>query len=208
MNEAVAQLWSPPGATGPVVSRRRRVEDLSALEREAWDRGYGAGREAGEVAARRELQAQAEALTAQVQRFDAMAELLGRPLHALDGEVEQQLAAAVLAVARAVVRRELKAQPDDVIGLVRECVKRLPLAAREVRVHLHPDDAALLRERLVEPAGGRAWQIVEDPVLARGGCEVRSENSLIDARVESLLNAAVAALLGDERAAGSRGART
>jgi flagellar assembly protein FliH len=42
--------------------------------------------------------------------------------------------------------------------------------------------------------------VVEDPTLTRGGCLVRSENSQIDARVESRVNAIVSGMLGEERA--------
>jgi len=40
---------------------------------------------------------------------------------------------------------------------------------------------------------------VEDPVITRGGCRISSENSSIDAQVETRLGAAIAAVLGDER---------
>ncbi len=42
--------------------------------------------------------------------------------------------------------------------------------------------------------------MVEDPTLARGGCLVRTENSQIDARLESRVNAIVGSMLGEERA--------
>ena len=42
--------------------------------------------------------------------------------------------------------------------------------------------------------------MVEDPTLSRGGCLVRSENSQIDARVESRVHAIVGSMLGEERA--------
>jgi flagellar assembly protein FliH len=205
MNALPVQSWAPPGANGTVISRRRRVEDLQLLEREAWEKGLTAGRTAGEAELRREHQAYSEQLATQVQRLDQILKLLNAPLAALDTAVEAQLAEAVTVMARAVVRQELQLQPERIIALVRECVGRLPLTAREVRVHLHPDDAALIRERLAAPQAERAWQLVEDPVLSRGGCRISSENSTVDARVESLLQAATAALLGEERQPASRG---
>jgi len=56
-----------------------------------------------------------------------------------------------------------------------------------------------VRESLAETTMDRAWAIAEDPVLSRGGCRVTSDNSTIDARVETRLGAAIAAALGDER---------
>ena len=82
----------------------------------------------------------------------------------------------------------------------------LPVSAREVRVHLHPEDARLVRDRLVEVTADRAWSIAEDPILARGGCRVTSENSMIDAQLEQRLGAAIATVLGDTRDESGSGA--
>jgi flagellar assembly protein FliH len=89
-----------------------------------------------------------------------------------------------------------------VIAIIRESLGQLPSAARDVRVHLHPDDAATVRERLAAPANERAWTVVEDPTLSRGGCIVRSENSQIDARLEARVHAVMASTLGEERVSG------
>ena len=69
----------------------------------------------------------------------------------------------------------------------------------DVQLHLHPDDAALVRESLSPSEGELAWTIVEDPLISRGGCNVTTENSRIDATNESRLQAAIAAIAGDER---------
>jgi flagellar assembly protein FliH len=98
------------------------------------------------------------------------------------------------------VRRELKTDPAQVIAIIRETVALLPAAARDVRVHLHPEDAAVVRERLATTTADRAWTIVEDPVMTRGGCKVTTDTALIDARIEARLNEVISAMLGDERA--------
>jgi len=59
----------------------------------------------------------------------------------------------------------------------------------------------VVRERLPAPATERAWSIIEDPALARGGCLVRTDTSQIDSRLESRVTAVIAAALGEERAA-------
>jgi flagellar assembly protein FliH len=104
-----------------------------------------------------------------------------------------------LTVARQLVRRELRVDPAQVIAIIRETIALLPAAARDVRVHLHPEDAAVVRERLAEPATERAWRIVEDPVMTRGGCRVTTEHAQIDARLETRINEVIATILGDER---------
>jgi flagellar assembly protein FliH len=98
-----------------------------------------------------------------------------------------------------VVRRELRTEPGHVIGAIREAVALLPSAARDVRVMLHPDDAVLVRERLGDGSAGRAWALVEDPMMGRGGCRVVAESSTVDARLETRVGAVIAHVLGDER---------
>jgi flagellar assembly protein FliH len=48
--------------------------------------------------------------------------------------------------------------------------------------------------------------MVEDPVMARGGCQVTTTTSRIDARLETRVGAILSELLGTERHdAGARG---
>jgi flagellar assembly protein FliH len=200
--------WALPQVDGPVVGRRRRREDLQLIEREAWDTGYAAGRDSGLAAARAEQQRLSEELRERAQRFGHMLNLLARPLQDLDNSVYESLGTVVEAIVRQLMRRELKTAPEQIVGVVRSAVSELPMAARDVRVHLHPEDAALLREKLAEPSSDHAWRIVEDPVLTRGGCRVSSENSTIDARLETRIGAAVALALGEARAQSDTAGRT
>ena len=90
--------------------------------------------------------------------------------------MERELADPGHGLARQIVRRELKTDPTQIIGIIREAIAALPVAAREVRVHLHPEDAAVVRENLAPTESERAWMIVEDPVMARGGCQVNTSD--------------------------------
>lgn len=190
--------WAVPRVDGPVVGHRRPA-DLNALEREAWEQGFAAGRAAGQAAALSEQQRLTDELRARVGRLDGILALQAQPLADLDSVILRQLATLAGGIARQLVRRELHTQPEQIIAVIRETVALLPVAARQVRIFLHPEDAALVRARLAEPVAERAWTLVEDPVIARGGCRITSDNSSIDAQVETRLGAAIAAVLGDER---------
>ena len=124
---------------------------------------------------------------------------LAKPFEELDAEVERELLTLAMALARQIVRRELKADPTQIIGIIREAIAALPVAARDVRVHLHPEDAAVVRQNLAPTESERAWQIVEDPVMARGGCQVTTATSRVDARLETRLGAILSELMGNER---------
>ena len=202
MSEPISTaVWELPQINGPVLARNRRIADLQGIEREAWDKGHAQGREAGIAAVRSEAQAVSQELDRRVQNLGAILDFMSKPIAALDHEVQRQLASLAGAIARQIVRRELKTHPDEIVAVIRETVALLPMTAREVRVHLNPEDAKLVRSRLAEASGDRAWSIAEDPIISRGGCRVSSESSTIDAQLEQRLGAAIAAALGDTRSA-------
>jgi flagellar assembly protein FliH len=193
------EIWAPPDVgNGGQEKKMATVGGLADLQaeayKEAFDQGLAEGREAGQREAR-----------AQVERLAGMFYDLAKPFDALDEEVERELLTLAMALARQIVRRELKADPTQIIGIIREAIAALPVAAREVRVHLHPEDAAVVRQHLAPTESQRAWTLVEDPVMARGGCQVTTTTSRIDARLETRLGAILSELLGTERqASGAR----
>lgn len=194
--------WELPVVDGPRANMRRRptLAELEGVERIAWDEGFAKGRDAGLAAGSQEAQRLNDELRARIQRADALLNSLARPMEQLDETVEQLCVQLSMTIAKHLLRRELRIDPTQVIAIVRETVALLPLGQRNVRVHMHPLDAAVVRERLSEPQGERAWSIVEDPVMGRGGCRVSTDTAQIDARLESRLIAVMKQLLGEDRA--------
>ncbi|HEY8539047.1 MAG TPA: flagellar assembly protein FliH [Steroidobacteraceae bacterium] len=201
LDHNVARWDLPPVSGNPVQTRRagKTVAEIEEVERRAYEEAFARGREEGLAAARAETQKGLQQLQTRIESLDSILRTLSRPLEQMSAEVEQQLLSLAIAIARQIVRRELKTDPAQVIAIIRETVALLPASARDVRVHLHPEDAAVVRERLAETTSDRAWSIVEDPVMSRGGCKVTTDTALIDARLETRLNEVIAAILGDER---------
>ena len=177
------QANASPGAT---------KASQSNIEEEARKKGYGDGFAEGKAAA-------LSGLAEQGQRFQNIVDCLDAPLGELDHEVECQLVHLAITIASQLVRRELRSDPKQVLGVVRESLKILPVASRSVQVHLHPEDADLVREVLIKPGHELAWEIVEDPMLTRGGCHVTTSASHIDARVESRIGKIFAELISGDR---------
>ena len=197
------QLWSPPcmeEGAAPAAQSWRMVNEIKTLEQDAMEQAKAQGHAAGLLAAQSLIDAKLKDLDTQIQRFRSALDALARPLALMDSEVQEQLSELAIYIASQLLRRELKIDPSQVIAVVRETVALLPAAARDVRVQLHPEDAALLRERLAAPQVESAWTILEDAMMSRGGCRVTAEAAQIDARIETRLAAVVSALLGDERA--------
>ncbi len=192
--------WVPPAARGQVVAGRGRTHSVAAItapDREAFRQGFEQGRREGLESAA--IETREREWSALVQTFTQICDELARPLAHVDDETEQQLVRLAVAIGAQLARRELVADPALLLPLIREGIQALPINSRQVRVILHPTDAAAIRERIALPTEERAWTLVDDPAMSRGGCRILTEVSLIDARLETRVAATLGALLGDDR---------
>ena len=187
-----AERWQVPNIDGGEGRSYLTAGRLEELQREAYDeayqKGYAEGVESGKAEA-----------AERTERLNELLRALARPFDELDEAVEKALVELAMNVARQLFRREIKLNPTHVIGVVREAVQCLPVASRNVSVHLHPDDASLIRETLTPAEGEPAWQVVEDPLMSRGGCRISTDNSRIDASAETRFNALIQSVAGDDR---------
>ena len=169
------------------------AEKIAEIQAQAYQEGFSQGRKEGFEAGNSEVSARAHQL-------NTLMGALNEPFKQLDAQVEQELLALVITLTRQLVRREMKHESGEILAVIRQTMSALPMAARDVRLHLHPEDSALVRESLALSETEPSWRIVEDPVLTRGDCRVVSEASQIDATLENRLNALIASMLGGERA--------
>lgn len=174
------------------ANRMRTSREQSQIEQEAFDQGFNQGYTEGMN------QAQKDA-SDNLKYLRSLISALAMPLRELDKQVVDELVDLSMAVARQIIRRELKTSPGEIVAVVKEAVSLLPVGASDISLELHPEDAALVRNALLPPDADTAWQITEDPLLSRGGCRVSTNTSSIDATVENRINAAIAAVMGGER---------
>lgn len=188
-----AATWEVPNIDGSSGQGYLTAGRLQELQKQAYDEAWQKGHAEGVAAGAQEIRQRAE-------RYDELITALSKPFDRLDESVEKQLVELSIAMVKQLFRREIRIDPTHVIGVVREAIQLLPIASRNVQVHLHPDDAALVRESLSPAEGEPAWTIVEDPLISHGGCRVTTENSQVDATAEARLQAVINNVLGDERA--------
>ncbi len=192
LGDCAAWLVPQVSQDGAQKARPLTARDLENIQKRAREEGFRQGREEGKAAGLGELQAQIRTLQTLLQSLD-------KPLEQLDETIERQLTELAMLVARQLVRRELKTEPEQVVAVVREALSALPVATRNVRLALHPEDAALIRQTLIPAEGDAPLEVVDDPVQSRGGCRVVTDTSQIDASVEARLNAIINHVLGGQR---------
>jgi len=188
------QPWQAPhfkqstAATNTLRTRKQQDQ----IEQEAYDQGFSRGYNEGLEQGQKEI-------NEQLSHLQSVMATLAMPLLDLDKQVVDELVELSMLVVRQMVRRELKISPGEVVAVVKEALHLLPVTTGNVQLVLHPEDAVLVRNALLGPDTESPWQIIEDPVLSRGGCRVLTNTSRIDATLENRLNAVIAAVMGGER---------
>lgn len=184
------------------------VEQIEEIQKQAYEEAFEQGRQQGFAEGRAEgleagrkqgYEESLHLLQTQAAELAGLLDALSEPFKKLDDAVEQELVKLAIAIASQLIRRELKSEPGEIVAVVREAIKVLPLAAQKVTVNLHPEDAALVRSALKLDESMPPWRLQEDPLLSRGGCIVETEVSRVDASVESRLAAVIANVLGGDR---------
>jgi flagellar assembly protein FliH len=103
---------------------------------------------------------------------------------------EQNAIALTAAMAERVVRREIKADPQITLDLVREAL-HLASGLGQLQIRLHPQDYATLQSNLktlVEQMKQLApTEVIADAAISPGGCRVDTQFGSIDQQIHSQL---------------------
>jgi len=192
-NVAGMQPWQAP-ALGAAAAATHAADAQEV--RRGYDDGFASGYEEG-------LRAAEEEMRASVGAIGALTETLRAPVAKLEEHVDDELVRLTLAIARQVIRRELRSDPEQIAAVVREARASLVTVQGTVRIALHPDDAPLVRRMFSDDETLAGVQVHEDPVVSRGGCTVTTDTAFVDASVETRIARIAVQLLGDEREAGA-----
>ena len=198
--------WQEPLVQGKIATEHDdgvhppTANEMQSLHKAAYDEGFNMGRNEGRTKGLQEGRAEAKAeFTQKINQLTALFNTLADPIEQLDEELEQSVAELTLAIAKQLVRREIKIEPGEIVAVVREAVKALPISARNPTIYLHPEDMQLVRSALSLGEDEKSWRLEEDLLLTRGDCRVETESSYIDASIEARLSAIAVNMLGDDR---------
>lgn len=174
------------------------LDELEAIRQEAYNEGFSTGEKdgfhAGQIKARQEADA---ALAPKLSNLEHLMAQLLEPIADQDRNLEHAMVTLVSQLAREVIQRDLLIDSSQIREVLREALKLLPMGASNVRIHINPQDFELvkaLRERHEEN-----WKILEDSDLLPGGCRIETEQSRIDASVETRLSQAINQLFEQQR---------
>ena len=178
------------------------VDEIEAMQKQAYDEAFAQGKKDGQAQGFNEGSKQgyaenAQALQSKAAEFERLLESLSQPFAALDAEVEKELVKLAIGISTQIIRREIKLDPGQVIAAVREAVKVLPLSSQKINLHLHPEDAELVRSALSldvsihtrpHPPGDTRRQIEAGGLCLPVNVEVTEKDNDVGASLSNLRN--------------------
>jgi flagellar biosynthesis/type III secretory pathway protein FliH len=183
--QAKAEAASPP----------RPAPNVDELVNQARQTGYQDGYRNGLAALESYKQTQAAQMAAYLSdQVGALAADFHHRLESLEQQLAGRIAGVALELSRQVVRTELLQRPEVVVDVAEQALAALLASARQIVIHLNPDDHALAQAQLTEMLQARGARLVPDASVTRGGCLVESDIAVVDATVEARWDRAAASL--------------
>ncbi|MES2624468.1 MAG: FliH/SctL family protein [Pseudomonadota bacterium] len=190
---SISRWETPHLSEQPAVKPKVEEEDLGKVRQRAVEEGYEEGYKKGLAKAEAELNKKSATI-------EKILTSITHPFAELDHQVFELLVQMTGKIARSLVKRELRTEPETIMALIRDTVVVLNNTTDKIRIHLHPDDALVIHNLTRTATEHSRWDILEDPLLARGDCKVSSLDSVVIGDLQTRIHAIITQCLGDERA--------
>ena len=174
------EAFGPSDHTGV---RLPTVDQIDRLHQTAHSEGFEQGYRDGQA----RVAAEAEKLAALLRNVAA-------DIDEFDRNVADNVLSFALVIAQAVLRTDLDHRPELIIPVIREALAEFPTTGHSRQLHLHPQDAAIVKQHGSDLVSSGRIEIVEDASIERGGCRLRSDIGEVDATLPTRWRRALAAL--------------
>jgi len=191
-NSGVVYKWRTPQLVTDNAGRDKSAsseeQERLAIFEAARQQGFAAGMEQ----AKKETEEQRSLLAAYI-------EALSHPFDDQNTQLAEYIAALAGKIARSLVQKELRTDPESLMTLVKAAVGALNTSAQKVNIHLNPHNARIIRELVAVDDEKESWNIIDDPLIGLKDCKVSREDSLVDTDLDSRINLIISQFLDDER---------
>ncbi|MFI3245832.1 MAG: FliH/SctL family protein [Ferrimonas sp.] len=192
---------SVEAADDELVMSLPTLEELEAIQQQAWQEGYDEGKQQGHEDGLKEgrlkgaevglqdgleqgrsegIAAGVEEIQQRCQRLDEIIAQLQAPLQAMDEQMERELVTLAMKLAQAVVQVELAQSPQAVLQALHVGVGALPQQRQSITIQANAEDLALIEQSYgAEELAKRDWQLQLEPSLSTGSLEVVTERSQV-----------------------------
>jgi len=181
------------------------AEALQEIKDQAYTEGFEKGRAEGLKSGITEVEKKNNLLSNIIKELES-------PLKQCGENALKELLELSFAIAKQILRRELKQNPTQLIAIIRESLQLLPIASKEIRILLHPDDASIIRDALSlggdsnltnesvdQQSTEKSWSLLEEPSMQPGGCIIKTSNSKIDASIDQQIAVLFSKMIDEQR---------
>ncbi|PCI65158.1 MAG: hypothetical protein COB38_11655 [Gammaproteobacteria bacterium] len=185
------------------------AEELQTIKDQAYTEAFEKGRSEGLESGIQEVEKKNHLLKNIIEEIET-------PLKECGENTQRELLELSFAIAKQILRRELKQEPTQLIAIIRESLQLLPIASKDIQILLHPDDASIIREALSlgesakiesnetntnQQSIDKSWSLLEDPSMQPGGCIIKTNNSKIDASIDQQIAVLFSKMMDEQRTA-------
>ncbi|MEP2654059.1 MAG: flagellar assembly protein FliH [Paraglaciecola sp.] len=147
-------------------------------QKEGYEKGLEQGTQEG-------LASGVEQIQQNITLWESLIESIQNPITKVEHQLEQELVLLAVSLARAVIRSEVKTNHDLIFQALSEGLKVLPIQEKHYQIRLHPEDIVRLNNHFSEEELTKhRWDLVADPELSAGGCEIVTDSNAVDLSVE------------------------
>ena len=191
-NTASISKWETPRLTDTASTEEAPPRSEEELKQAAYSEGLKQGYQAG-------LKQGSQEMKQRLAIIDTYIASLSQPFAEQNTQLAETLAVLAGKIAKRLVRRELRTEPETIMALVRDTVTALNTTSQKIDIHLSPDNARIIRRIIDVDSHEQNWNIIDDPLISRTDCKVSSGDSIIDTNLQTRIDLIITQFLGDER---------
>jgi flagellar assembly protein FliH len=159
--------------------KENREERVARIEKEAYEKGFEQGRRDGFALEEKQLEENGKQFKQLFNELDGLKTKIC-------SETEGQLLNLSIAIAKKIIREEVRIQPKIIQQTVRAALNFL-VDKNQIRILINPEDMEEVRKLLPDIAAvtkGGQFQVVEDQAIGRGGCFMETSFGAVNATLE------------------------
>ncbi len=173
---------------GPYVDQELSISNTQSSFHDELKKGYEEG-----------LKKAQQEFSEYKSNFESVIKSIEGSVNIFDDEVIEAINQLAVSISKQIIRRELQTNSEQVVSVVKEAIKLLPLDNNRLVIHLNPSDISSMQKVFNQDDMATSYSLVEDPSVQRGGCKLATDDSIIDATIDSQIAQIAASILGSQR---------
>jgi flagellar assembly protein FliH len=148
------------------------IQDTKQIKEEAYKQGLSEGKKAGLKAAQKRVEGLIEEIGKNMERLKDLEINLRKAC-------EREIVELALAIARKIIMREIKTDPNTIAHIACTSLEKIPFSP-QIRIRVNPADWEDITKEPFEAGGYKDITIEPDDTIIPGGCYLETELGEID----------------------------